>query len=244
MSAPSAIFVFGAPRSGTTLLFQQLCQSTGAAYFTRRLLSKHLRPGRYSVRSVLNALRVKRWKARELKPDGGFEYCARRFAGQEDLAALETEISHGILVIKSINTIQFLEEIDASLPDRFLVHLVRDPRYVVQSLTTKKARQIKNGSFYLPADQRQPGDVPRIACRIWRYYNQEIERHRRDRDLFVRYEDYVQDPMAFLRQVEQATGLPCPEQLLPTRNMNVEPFSDEALILKACGPAMRAYGYV
>jgi hypothetical protein len=79
--------------------------------------------------------------------------------------------------------------------DLTVVHLVRDPRGVVYSLSRPKAHMRAT-----PA-----GDV----VRGWIAHNLEAEvvtRHSRRRALRVRYEDLVRDPDEFVRRVASATG--------------------------------------
>lgn len=84
-----------------------------------------------------------------------------------------------------------------SLPwvDLTIVHLVRDPRGVVYSLSRPKAHMRATPTSHV--------------ARGWIAHNLEAEvvtRHSRRRALRVRYEDLVHDPDEFVRRVASATG--------------------------------------
>lgn len=240
-----SVFVLGCPRSGTTILTRQLTHSRDAYFFTKEDVYRRLRPGRFLLESLRRKLGLASDLAGDKEHYGAEEYWYWKVRDGRRVRRLDAAMRGRVFVNKRIDNIQILGSIREQFPRALFIQIVRDPRYVVASLLSKKRRALEKGAIFVPNRLRmEAGQLPELACEAWNYYNHEIERHLRKDDLVVRYEDYVREPSQFHRRVEEAVGIRLREKSDEIRNMNVTMVEDRGMVEDRCRDLMLRYRYL
>lgn len=192
----------GARRTGTTLVNQILCNEPTANPHVGecQILTRFCRDYRWSVE---NYDRVVQWYFDDSSQSGLF---FRRIVAD----FLDTAAAHfggpEFLVLKNPEFSGFKQELDHLLPDSRAIICVRDPRDQIVSELDVGKRQIEQGIDGRAAEAARNRDIEALAKRYMQYYRP-ILRNQRDTDLFVRYEDVVNDTQRALRDIEQFTGM-------------------------------------
>lgn len=206
-------FIFGSPRSGTTLLAQCLsCHSQiiipnetdfiiPLAFVFDRIREAEI--GRemlvqFITRSGSHANSLGEYISSERVREIVYS-CA--YQAGEILQAIYAEVARaaGVRIAgdKSPNDLQFaptLIKVKAISAEMKIVHLVRDIRDVMASL--KKTGWLTDGDSY----------VPRFWCSS-NLYLHGLYRNRRQEYYFLRYEDWVQAPARYLREICRFLGV-------------------------------------
>jgi Sulfotransferase family len=216
------IYVMGAGRSGSTILGVTLGNCDGV--FFAGELDKWL--GRSGVPQLEDAERVNFWRsvrARVVGAEDLFGHAAQRClerssallrfrdwpmrarlrtpyrrVSQDVYRAIAEETGASCVVDTSHYPLR-AHELQASTGiELYLLFLVRDPQRVVASFNRS---DVPERTF----------DTPTANAYLWLTYLVCLFvflRHRRDRRLFVRHEDFLADPEAVLREILALTGSP------------------------------------
>ena len=195
------VFIAGADRSGTTLLFALLASHPNISMVRRTNMWRyfHQRYGDLSDpanldRCLNDMLRYRRM--RHLQPDG--ERIRREF--------LQGDATYGRLFAlfhqhraeamgkprwgdKSLHTERYADRVFAEYPDARIIHMIRDPR-----------------DRYASVRKRFGKDVQRVGAATgrWLVSTRHARRNRRrypERYMILRYEDLAMDPERFTRKV-------------------------------------------
>jgi hypothetical protein len=208
------VFIAGADRSGTTLMFALLASHPSLSMVRRTNMWRyfHKRYGdladeRNLDRCLHDMLRYRRM--RHLEPDA--ERIRREFlAGEPTYGRLFALFhQHHAEALgktrwgdKSLHTERYAVRVFAEFPDARIVHMIRDPR-----------------DRYASVRKRHGRDVPRVGAATgrWLVSTRLAERNRRrspDRYLVVRYEDLARNPEGTMRDVCAFIGEPYTREML------------------------------
>ena len=208
MSIDAPVFIVGCPRSGTTLLQRMLDALPGVAiapetHFIRRFWFRRGRYGDLSLdesygRLIHDVVAMPEFADMGLDPEAFRDAAFRQTRGYGELFGLlltQYAAGHdaGIVGEKTPNHLLYMQTLETLFPLARFVHLVRDPRGVVNSW-----RSVPWSS----------GSVSRDAM-VWRRYLATARRRpprRRDRLLTVRYEDLLAEPVASVQRICRFIG--------------------------------------
>ena len=148
MHAAAPFFIVGCPRSGTTLVQRLLSAHPDATVLPETFFVRRLMPRRSSLTDPLTATqhqsllrRIQQseaWGMQSLDPDalhGQAQRHARTGAGVLRAWMQATADAHGVPFVgeKTPDHALQIEELHRALPDARFIHIVRDPRAVVNS---------------------------------------------------------------------------------------------------------------
>lgn len=225
------IFLVGAPRSGSTLLFQLLVRHCEVAYLSNLMALAPVRMLRLA--SLTRAGMRKPRPVREdslgyvpglLAPNEGGTLMRAWFGAGLDaderrlvrasVAGL-SEILGGPWVAKNLWNSLRLRHIRDVFPEAAFVHLRRDPRYAAQSLLRARAREHGDAARWLgpeppgheavhgePATYQVLWQVRALDAAVGEFLREGSVEHRE-----VRYEDLCADAEGVLRDLASGLGL-------------------------------------
>jgi hypothetical protein len=267
----SPVFIIGAPRSGTSMLFSILRRSRGlsnwASSESHEVWERDLHPS------------LRGWRSNVLRADDGDAAVRRRIKRSFFLATGP----HKRFIEKSPRNALRVDFIDSLFPDAQYVFLTRDGRENVNSLINAwrtsryrtyalEHRHSIPGAdpnwwkfiFYEGWEQDRSGPLEVVCAKQWVHSNEHaleaFEKIRRDRWLKVAYEDLVGDPVGVSRGITNFLGLEFEDQVRlqaeasKTKPVNTvtppergkwrreNPREIEA-ILPLIAPTMKALGY-
>jgi len=188
------IVIMGCPRSGTTWLHGMLAEHPRVAGLGETYLFT-------DYVAVLHGAYRRRWRPYvgldKVLGEEAFRDCVRSFA-REALESVAEQSGKSVLVEKSPANVLVWREIRALFPEAWLVHLLRDPRDVVASLTDAGRSW---GRSWAPS-----GTVG--AARLWQSFVEAGQGLEQDpRSLVVRYEELLEDGAGQLSRIFDAAGL-------------------------------------
>lgn len=157
---PNLVFLVGAPRSGTTWLQLLLAQHPGVATsHETQLFSQYLSrlERRYAYEKECRAAGIRRTGLSRLVDDDAFRALNRTFAEQVWQIVQRAKPGAAIVLEKSPDHVFHGDLILALFPDAGFIHLIRDPRGVVNSF-----RHAADSWWDVPAAG------PVAAARYWR----------------------------------------------------------------------------
>lgn len=223
------IFIVGAPRSGTSILFRKLGRNPELAWISN--ITKKYESSKFISRAIMlfrsdhrptEAKKV--WKKYSRRDDG--------FRGREDVTP---KVRRYIEKVVRINLEIFgkprflakdpgnalrMDFIDEIFPDAIFIHIVRDARAVVESVV--KVRRNHNGVFW---GSQSPGwrdliELPLVEAsalqwkRLVEVVLDSAKKLPEDRYMQLRYEDFAADPAQTLRAIGEKCSLKWDEALL------------------------------
>lgn len=208
MSDDAPVFIVGCPRSGTTLLQRMLDALPGVAiapetHFIRRFWFRRARYGDLSsdesyARLIRDVVAIPEFADMGLDPEAFRDAAFRRTRGYGELLGLlftqYAAVNKARIVgEKTPNHLLYMQTLETLFPLARFVHIVRDPRGVVNSWR------------HVPWST---GSVSRDAL-VWRRYLATARRRpprRRDRLLTVRYEALLAQPAASVQRICRFIG--------------------------------------
>jgi hypothetical protein len=240
---PRVIYVLGAGRSGSTVLGVTLgnCERVFYAGELDAWLARSGEP------QLGGAERVRFWRAVAERVDGAGELFGREAQGALERSIVVVRVNRwparrrlrvryrriagdlyraiaaetgGMVIVDTSHyplrarELQSLEDVDL-----YLLYLVRDPQGVVASFNRHDVAQYTKSTLTTNAYLWLTNLLAVLV----------FLRHRRDRRLFVRYEDFVADPQATLREVLARVGAPASTPDLTALKTGI-PFQGNRLI--------------
>ncbi|MBX3497639.1 MAG: sulfotransferase [Parvibaculum sp.] len=198
----NVVLIFGARRTGTTLLNQILCNDPDANAHVGecQLLTRMLGSFRWAT---TNYDRVVQWYFDD------YEGCRDLFRRQiDDFLRVSAAHFGGVenLVLKNPEMSRFKAEIDVLMPAAKQVICVRDPRDQIVSELDVGKRQAERGMDGDAAKAFKNRDVAGLAKKYTSYYAPMLSGEP-ENSMFVRYEDVIQALEPTLRKIEKFTGL-------------------------------------
>lgn len=180
------VIVCGPPRSGTTWLARELCNSPIAFPFLPECSLITHQIEQYRFMKTYESKRFQAYFGTQENLLNFYRETVTRLINQ--VANLNQKTGAKTLVLKDPLLCLCLEDIKEVMPPHKLVVLIRDPRDVIASMKQVSARK------------KQKWNVRKEAHELLRYSNQIGSHHQRaDKDnIFLRYEDIVVGQTSFL----------------------------------------------
>lgn len=214
------IFIIGAPRSGTSVLYKKLARHPDLAWISN--ITKKV-PDSLLVTRAIGLFRDDH-RPTEAKKIWG-RYASGAHVGREDATPRARRFLRGVVRnnLKLFHKPRFLskdcgnslrmEFLDEIFPDAIFIHIIRDGRAVAHS--TLRVREARDGEFWgiRPPGWKDLVDRPIIeaAAMQWRWTLEAVRKSAAKLDesryMEVRYEDFVRDPEGVLEAIAQKCGL-------------------------------------
>ncbi|RKY16722.1 MAG: hypothetical protein DRQ55_17420 [Planctomycetota bacterium] len=267
MAAPSAVFIVGCPRSGTSIFFKTLAGHPDFAFTTN--LTRRFAP-RYGLVRVAERFGAQHrpveagrlW--RRFRPRGRRELRADELTEQDrrDLSRLVQDhrrhFGRPIFLSKWPGHSLRIPWTAAGLPDARFIHVVRDGRAVANSILRECKKAGRHWSYMGKEawPELEAMGWPEYSGALWSRVSTTcaaaLERLPPERVHSLRYEDFVADPRRSLDAVAAFCGIEFSEQQhasIPTlhdRNLRwrdeMTPDEQRAMLLGAAD-GLTAWGY-